>query len=639
MAANSDSKFGSSAHLQAFTRSLPFRVVPTNVPGAYAVPDLADGLNVSSAAPTTLLRHGIPFRRPDGQDRPAVLEAWERAFGSKRGAGKVITPVLQPQMGRTHHLRQPAVLQNNNFNNNQWAGAVVKGTWVSATGQWTVPTVSKPSEAQGTKISGWDSSSWVGIDGFNGAGYTGSNDVLQAGVQQVVSASGNASYVAWFEWFVPFTFSGTINNISAGKLVLPETSPFAPALASLPNGPTYIAWKGDGNDQLNVAVYFDVATGFVEKLTVDDSSDVAPALCTHQGKLFIAWKGSGNDNLNIAQVALDPNFRPTGLINKVTLGDTSPISPSIASSNDTLFLAWKGDTNDNIYIMSSDDGLTWGNRFASPEETPFTPALAALNGQVFIAWAGTDHDNHLNVAVVDNDPGQGIATGISGKVVLGDSSGSGPALAGVNGYLFLAWKGSGNDNLNVMVSLNNAAGFGGKFISTETSPFGPALASANGGLFIGWRGDGNDQLNFAPVSLTGFTEPAYAFQVNIANFPVSPGDVVTCAATYLNTTAGMLHFNNQTTGQRFAVTLAPPAGATFSGETVEWIMEAPGQGEPGTALPSFTNVNFTGAFGCNAADSVVANPNNGDTVNILNGATTLTSVSVADDAVTISFIG
>jgi hypothetical protein len=321
------------------------------------------------------------------------------------------------------------------------------------------------------------------------------------------------------------------------------------------------------------------------------------------------------------------------------LGDTSPASPSLASNNGTLYLAWKGDSNDNLNVMSStDEGRTFGNKMTSPETSDTAPALAANNGQLFIAWKGSGNDN-LNVAVVDTDVSTGNATGISRKTILGDTSPERPSLVGMNGYLFLSWKGDSNDNLNVMVSLDNGATFGGKMTSGETSPFATALTANNGQVFIAWKGDGNDQLNVAPVSVVGFAEPAYQNQTNIANFPVNPGDKVTCAVSYLAKTAGVINFSNQTTGQRFTVTLAPPATATFSGETVEWIMEAPGGGLPITSLPKFTPVTFTSAFGCNSGDTVVANPQTSSTVNIVSTTKTLTSVTTGDDTVTISFTG
>jgi hypothetical protein len=640
MAQAAKHRFASIEHLEAFTKSLPYKVIPTNIPGAYTSPPVPEEVDLATATTTTLLKHGIPFRKPVEGDRPALHDAWNLAYGPTARQMKTIVPILQPRMGRTHNLRHPVHGSDTNFTGAQWAGGVIKGSWKSATGRWTVPTVSQPPEAQGNE-GGWNSVSWVGMDGFSGTGYTGSTDVLQAGVQQLFSAQGQASYVAWFEWYVPAGVQGTIDGISAGKVVLGDQSPYQPALASL-NGRLYLAWRGDGNDNINVAQVATnsngAPTGLINKWTGGDTSTAAPALCANAGSLFLSWKGDGNDNINVAQVALDGNGAPTGLINKATLGDQTPTSPALASLDNVLYLAWKGDGNDNLNVISSDDGLTFGGKITSEETSPYTPALVANNGQLFIAWTGNG-SNQLNVAVVDTDLSQGVPLGISSKVVLGDTSSTGPSLAALNGYLFLSWKGSGNDNLNVMFSQNNGANFTGKMTAGETSPESTAMAANNGAVFIAWKGDGNDNLNVAPVTLSGFTEAAYRNQTNIANFPVNPGDTMSCAVSYIGNTAGVINFANQTTGQKFSVTLAPPVGATFSGETVEWIMEAPDGGIPTSSLPKFTTVNFVAAFGCDATGKLSGNPKNGDTVNIISGRKTLTATTVADDGVTISFTG
>jgi hypothetical protein len=193
---------------------------------------------------------------------------------------------------------------------------------------------------------------------------------------------------------------------------------------------------------------------------------------------------------------------------KVTLGDTSPVSPTLASLNGRLYLGWKGDGNDNLNVeCSADNGLTFGGKYTSGETSPRSPSLCAHNGLLFIAWKGDGNDN-LNVAQV-NLSGNSV-TGFSNKVTLGDTSPMSPALASYNGRLFIAWKGDGNDNLNVMDSANNGATFGNKYTSGETSPQAPGLAVHNGALYITWKGDGNDNLNVAHVnvvnnSITGFS--------------------------------------------------------------------------------------------------------------------------------------
>jgi hypothetical protein len=88
---------------------------------------------------------------------------------------------------------------------------------------------------------------------------------------------------------------------------------------------------------------------FGHKLTSAEASLQAPGLCTHESNVFITWKGDGNDNLNVAQVLLSENSI-TG-VDKVILGDTSPVSPSLASLNGRLYIGWKGDGNDNLNVM------------------------------------------------------------------------------------------------------------------------------------------------------------------------------------------------------------------------------------------------------------------------------------------------
>ncbi len=87
------------------------------------------------------------------------------------------------------------------------------------------------------------------------------------------------------------------------------------------------------------------------KNTLPDTSPQAPSLCAHNGMLFLAWKGDGNDNINVAQVILSGNA-VTGLTKKLVLGEQTPGSPALASFNGRLYLAWKGDSNDNLNLIA-----------------------------------------------------------------------------------------------------------------------------------------------------------------------------------------------------------------------------------------------------------------------------------------------
>jgi hypothetical protein len=203
--------------------------------------------------------------------------------------------------------------------------------------------------------------------------------------------------------------------------------------------------------------------------------------------------------VNSKTALLEGSVPPT-FVNKVILGETSSVSPAIASVGGRLYIAWKGGESDNLNVMYSDDnGATFGNKITSSELSPQPPSLCAHNGNLYISWRGDENDN-LNVARVNIQAG--IITGLTDKVILVETSSASPAIASVDGRLYIAWKGDGSINLNVMYSDDNGATFGNKITSPEWSPKPPSLCAHNGNLYISWRGDGNDNLNVAQVNVS-----------------------------------------------------------------------------------------------------------------------------------------
>ncbi|MGE4043592.1 MAG: sialidase family protein [Acetobacteraceae bacterium] len=243
------------------------------------------------------------------------------------------------------------------------------------------------------------------------------------------------------------------------KTTVTDTSELAPALASH-GGRLFLAWKGSGNDNLNLMFSEDNGATFKGKRTLSDTSHHAPALVSHNGRLFLAWTGRGDGNLNVAKVTLFGNtaggFGIEGIEGKVVLGDTSEQGPAIVSHNGRLFLAWKGSGNDNLNLMfSEDNGATFTGKLTLPGDTSHhAPALASHNGRLFLAYTGRG-DGKLNVGkvtLIGNTAGGFGIEGLEGKVVLDETSDQAPGLTSHDGRCFLAWKGSGNENLNLMSS-------------------------------------------------------------------------------------------------------------------------------------------------------------------------------------------
>jgi len=269
------------------------------------------------------------------------------------------------------------------------------------------------------------------------------------------------------------------------------------------NDTLFLAWKGD-QSFLSVDFSTDGGNTFGNHFRSQENSDAPPALVSHNGDLFISWKGLGNDNLNIARVNLkhrDDKMLIDGIVDKTTLPLSSDTTPALSSHHGHLFLAWKGSGNRELNLSSSvDGGRTFHRTYVSPESSHHPPALLSHNDKLLIAWRSSG-DGHLNVAPVDFDGEHDGIQRISGfstnKTVLSESSSATPALASVRHRLYISWKGSGNDNLNVMVSQNNGTTFTEKHLYQDTSDDRPALASYHDRCVIAWKGSGNEHINVA----------------------------------------------------------------------------------------------------------------------------------------------
>ena len=249
---------------------------------------------------------------------------------------------------------------------------------------------------------------------------------------------------------------------------------------------------------------------FFDKATLpDDFSDLGPALASHLWRLFIAWKGSGNDELNSAQVDVFADtvggFGVEGLSKKSLLRQTSEAGPALAADNGgTILVGWRGSGNENLNVASGN--LTdLDIPGTSSETSDIAPALSWLDGGIYLAWKGAGNDN-LNALAVVADPRQ--LQGIPAKP-FGDASSHSPALTSHAGRVFMAWKGSGNEELNVAtIEVDpsspqgnlSVSGLGGKQgFPHDTTEQAPSLVSHQGHLIIAWKGAGNDNLNVAKV--------------------------------------------------------------------------------------------------------------------------------------------
>ncbi len=100
-------------------------------------------------------------------------------------AAPVITNFYRLPASHTVHTRTRSTWQSSN-----WSGYAETGHFTATSGNWTVPTV-KAGAASG-QATGWFSSAWIGIDGFD------NTHLIQTGTEQDYYG-GAAHYSAWWE--------------------------------------------------------------------------------------------------------------------------------------------------------------------------------------------------------------------------------------------------------------------------------------------------------------------------------------------------------------------------------------------------------------------------------------------------------
>ena len=292
----------------------------------------------------------------------------------------------------------------------------------------------------------------------------------------------------------------------ANTTLLHEPSSSAPSLAFAGGLLFLAARKPDQTQRLRVSLSRDNGASFVDTYESEESSDAAPVLAALNGTLMIAWKGVGNNQLNVAQVVTGNDAQGhlsiQGFGNKVTLAVTTDHAPALAAHAGSLFLAWKEAGVSNLQILtSSDGGATFGDAFVLDQTSDVGPALGSHNGQLMIAWKGTAKDVIVaEVALTGNSSGGFTIQGLMDNVTLFDTTDNAPVLASDGRRLFVAWTGTGDFHPQLKFSTDNGATFGGQFISTEQSDAAPALASDGSQVPIAWKSRGDNGLNVAQLA-------------------------------------------------------------------------------------------------------------------------------------------
>ena len=254
-------------------------------------------------------------------------------------------------------------------------------------------------------------------------------------------------------------------------------------------------------------------TTFGPHVNLGELSNEAPAVTTAlgpQGKtIYVAWRGLDNHAVNIMPVNmvgsdLVPNHQ-LKLVDEET--DEGPALASVTGSD--LWVAWTVDHQiwiSQVAIDPTDGSLQLSG--AAPiggVTSDDGPALAGFENNLYLAWTGTDDVVH--VVQLDTTPVDGHFGGIVGNISNSSTADGSPALASIDNRLYIAIRGNNDKNLYVSPigfddrgnsdnpELSNPTVLHFSQMGGETSDLGPALGEFLDKPFIAWTGRGNELLN------------------------------------------------------------------------------------------------------------------------------------------------
>ena len=173
------------------------------------------GFDPLTAAPAELEHYGFPPRRGDRR----FLERYRRIWGRIKDKYQYIEPTFEFDRKRPPRSRQPT------FGPDNWSGGIVLApagqSFCGLQAEWIIPNIDPPLVTDQYWIG-----SWIGLDGYTGAG-----DLLQAGVGQSVDYLGTTLHHdinVWWEWIPldPVYITGV--PISPGDLVVVAISTALP---------------------------------------------------------------------------------------------------------------------------------------------------------------------------------------------------------------------------------------------------------------------------------------------------------------------------------------------------------------------------------------------------------------------------
>jgi hypothetical protein len=216
-------------------------------------------------------------------------------------------------------------------------------------------------------------------------------------------------------------------------------------------------------------------------------SDHNPAAAMYRTDLILVWKDESSNDLHVAKMDQQLNWSwglPISLLTNGRIAPKSNISPNVIAFKDKLYIIYKGESSNDLYLTIFDSKEWYGDVKISsqpgrivPESTD-RPSLVIFNNLLYMIYKGPNNTD-LNYAVFDGNLWQGNSEIWKQPDGIHPESNYNPGLLWFDNRMWLAYKSPNNTNLNI-------AFFDGTTWSGNTQ-----ISEQPGGL--------NPQSDFSPV--------------------------------------------------------------------------------------------------------------------------------------------
>ena len=208
----------------------------------------------------------------------------------------------------------------------------------------------------------------------------------------------------------------------------------------------------------------------------------SPALATLNNRFFVAWVKPDN-SLNVAS---SDDGKDWGNRTKVADGVQRP--PALGIYKGSLYVIWADSTS--LYIMSSNDGVTWESKTVCAQiemDENSGAAMIEFKGKMLIACVGLDS----NIHIVTSTDGMSFASPTQ-LSLRGQSFNNRPSLAVIDQTVHIAWLSLMHYKLLVSTSQDGhtwePAGD-----TNQLTEIGPYNSEFGGRLLLSWAGAGAQQ--------------------------------------------------------------------------------------------------------------------------------------------------